>query len=316
MTKIAFTSCIRYEAFKEQPEWDLILDQNPDYLFLLGDNIYMDYGLKFLSKEPIGSPKEYPNPKFKEVMEQKYFNQFNLVPSFKRLVEVMRNKNGFFGIWDDHDFAWNDAKGKEVCEEKREISRSLFHKYMDCSTNMPHVYYHVDLDCARVIFIDNRTDASCRKVPKQLISEEQFLFIEDKLNHSFEYTILCGGITLTKGKENWSKYETQLKRLCQLVKNKKKVIFLGGDIHQNKFIKPKRLRNSELSTPIQLISSGMQVDYLDLRFPFDDLHNWGLLELASNEVSVSFFNKRGLQKRKSEKANKCLKDHFKPFLSS
>lgn len=308
--KIAFTSCIRYESFKEQPEWDQILEQNPDYLFLLGDNIYMDYGMKFLSKEYIGLPKKYSVQEFKDIMEQKYYNQFNLVPAFKRLIEVMRLKNGFFGIWDDHDFAWNDAKGAEVCKEKKDVTRSLFHKYMDCSTNKPHVYYHVDLPNARAIFIDNRTDANCNENPKRLISEDQFRFIEDKLEHPFEYTLFCGGITLTEGRENWSKYDSQLKRFCELIKEKEKVIFLGGDIHKNKFVEPTKLRKSTLFTPVQLISSGMQIDYFDLRLPLDDRHNWAMLELGKNTVNVSFFNKNGLNKKKSEKANHWFTNNF------
>jgi hypothetical protein len=55
--KIAFTSCFRVEAFPQQPVWQRILDEDPDYLFLLGDTIYMDYGWPLLSKEP-GESKE------------------------------------------------------------------------------------------------------------------------------------------------------------------------------------------------------------------------------------------------------------------
>ena len=41
--KIAFTSCCNIKQYPEQNWWNDISDQNPDYLLLLGDNIYMDY---------------------------------------------------------------------------------------------------------------------------------------------------------------------------------------------------------------------------------------------------------------------------------
>ena len=309
--KIIFTSCTRYEAFKKQPEWKLISDQDPDYLFLLGDNIYMDYGWPFFSHEPNGSPKDYPTEKFKRIMKNKYENQFTLVPEFKDLVEKMRRKNGFFAIWDDHDFAWNNAKGISVPQEKKDISRELFHQYLNCSTNLPHTYYHVDTPLARVIFIDNRTDCEKEGPTNKLLSNEQFEFIEDKLQHPLKYTILCGGLTLTEGSENWYKYPSQLKRLCERVSKTENVIFLCGDVHKNKFLMPKRINELNIATPIQIISSGMQVNYAGFRIPFDDLHNWCMLEFEETNVKLSFYNKFGRQKNRSETATRFLNSYFK-----
>ena len=228
--KIIFTSCVRYEAFKEQKEWDYIYEQDPDYLFLLGDNIYMDYGIWPFTKEYITAPKKYSLEKFRRKMESKYINQFENVPSFKRLIDKMRSKNGFFATWDDHDFAWNNANGLRVEESKKQTSRDLFHQYVNCSTNKPHVYYHIDTPLARVIFIDNRYESDKPGKNNQLISEEQFRFISNKLEHNLPYTILCGGITLTVSSENWCKYPSQLQRLCKLLEKKQKVLFLAGDI--------------------------------------------------------------------------------------
>lgn len=316
--KIAFTSCTRYAAFKKQPEWDQIAREDPDYLFLLGDNIYMDYGVPLLNKEPNGTPKEYSNEQFRAIMESKYYQQFELVPEFKALVEKMKSKNGFYAIWDDHDFAWNDAKGADVPEEIKAISQELFHKHLDCSTNLPHVYYHVDTPLARVIFIDNRTDAEEDGSNSKMISDAQFEFIEEKLNHTFPYTILCSGLTITKGGENWCKYPSQLQRLCRLIENKNKVIFLAGDIHTNAFVQPKQMNELGIATPVQLISSGMQIDYLGFRGFLDARHNWAMLEMEEESIKVSFFNKWGLQKKLSRKANRWFAENFlkKPSLDT
>lgn len=308
--KIAFTSCNRYEAFKEQKEWNRIYDADPDYLFLLGDNIYMDYGLWPIAKEPIKAPKKYSLEKFRKVMEAKYSNQFETVPSFQRLLVKMRAKNGFFATWDDHDFAWNNAKGSLVDPQKKEISRELFHKYMQCSTNLPHVYYHIDTPLARVIFIDNRYHAEKKGTYSKLISEEQFQFIEQKLEHPLPYTILCGGITLTQSSEKWSQYPQQLQRLCKLLEKKEKVLFLAGDVHYNKFVPAKYLRKLNCTTPAQLIASGMHINLLGLGISIDNRHNWGLLEIEENDIKVSFYNRDKIQKRKSERATLWLQENL------
>lgn len=310
--KIAFTSCFRYEAFSEQPSWKKIEEQNPDYLFLLGDSIYMDYGLALFSSEYIKKPKKYSDKKFEATMLQKYKNQFEEVSDFKNLVEIMRLKNGFFGIWDDHDFAWDNAKGTLVSHEKKEISRRLFHKFLNCSTNHPHTYYHIDTPMARVIFLDNRTDACPEGENSILLSDEQFLFIEEKLKHNLEYTLICGGITLTRGSENWSKYPAQLLKLCNLIKEAPKVFFLSGDIHYNDFVPPLNLefRGNEFTTPPQLISSGLAINYLGLGIGLDDRHNWAILDLENNHATITYYKKDKPQCSLSLEANEWIEEMY------
>src|SRR5215213_3352431 len=106
--KIAFTSCVNYNKFPEQPEWDAIDKQDPDYLFLLGDNIYMDYFqlfIYFLNKEGLGKPSKYEKDKFEEIMKKKYEDQWN-EPHFKNLFTKMKARGRVFATWDDHDFGW------------------------------------------------------------------------------------------------------------------------------------------------------------------------------------------------------------------
>lgn len=310
LMKIIFTSCVRFEAFPEQKEWDWIYDEDPDYLFLLGDNIYMDYGIWPFSKEYVGSPERLTNEGFKEVMEQKYINQFEKVPAFKRLLDKMRAKNGFFAIWDDHDFAWNNAYGTTVAPVKKQISRELFHKYTQCSTNKPFVYYHVDTPMARVIFLDNRSDSEKPGKNSRLISDAQFQFIEEKLDHKLPYTVLCGGISLTVSSENWAKYPLELQRLCKLLTQKEKVLFLAGDIHYNTFVPAKYLKKLDCSTPPQFIASGMQINLLGLPLSIDNSHNWAKLCLEEDKAEITFYNRDKVQQKKSQKANQWIREHL------
>mgnify|MGYP003416429934 CR=1 FL=1 len=59
-TKIAFASCCRIESFPDQPVWADVAAEDPDYLFLLGDQIYMDYG--FFGDEPDARPQATSAP--------------------------------------------------------------------------------------------------------------------------------------------------------------------------------------------------------------------------------------------------------------
>jgi phosphodiesterase/alkaline phosphatase D-like protein len=300
-TKIVFTSCVRHEAFKNQPQWGNIESEDPDYLFLLGDQIYMDFGLPIFSREPNGKPKKYSQEKFKKIMDGKYKKQWD-EPHFKHLFEKMKAKNAVFGVWDDHDFAWNNACGNSVKESIKTTSRDLFHKWMDCSTNKPEVYCHIDIPNARVIFLDNRyyADPLCatsgqigEHKKRSLLGEAQFDYLEDKLNHDKKFTIICSGLTLTHGEENWSKFEEEYERFKNLVKDKKNILFLAGDIHKNKFSKPDKERPC-----YEIVSSGLAVNYLGLPFGFDDKHNWGIIELDENEILVKLIDKKGSKRYK------------------
>ena len=279
--KIAFTSCARYETFPNQPQWADIESANPDYLFLLGDQIYMDFGL--VGKERNGTPQGYSADKFRRIMNEKYTRQWN-EPHFKRLFDKMKAKNAIYGVWDDHDFAWNNALGSEVPPEIRAISRECFHHWMNCSTNLPEIYCHIDIPGARVIFLDNRYYASS----STLLGTKQFEFLAAKLEHTQQYTFICSGLTLTHGSENWSKHRSDYNRLCSLIRDKKHVVFLAGDIHHNAFSPPSAERNC-----YEIVASGLAVNYLGLPFSFDDRHNWGMLEFDEDEILVRLTDKHG-----------------------
>jgi alkaline phosphatase D len=298
--KIVFTSCVRFESFPSQPEWDFIFQQDPDYLFLLGDNIYMDW-IKDNRK-----PARYSLEKFQSEMTSKYNNQWN-EPHFKHLREYMRAKNGFFGVWDDHDFAWNGAKGAEmtsaISKAKKAFSRSQFHHYFEnCSTNLPEVYYSIDTPVARVIFLDNRYYAEKQGDDSKLLGEKQFRFLAEKLEHNLKYTLICGGLSLTQGDENWGPYPKELLRLSQLLATKKNVLFLAGDIHKNAFIKPRKLIKG-VSTPPQIISSGMHIKL------FKEKHNWAMLDFSPTGLKVKFFQRNSTELPVSQNCNDWLMKH-------
>ena len=103
--KIAFASCMCTKVYAQQPIWDWIRQQQPDYLVLLGDSIYLDINF----------------PTHPEQMDSNAFSQwqFDLYgeliaqPQFAACVKGLPAGH-VFSIWDDHDFLWNDANGAEA----------------------------------------------------------------------------------------------------------------------------------------------------------------------------------------------------------
>lgn len=166
--RLAFTSCIRIEAFPDQPQWQDVKASNPDHLLLLGDQIYMDYGLWPFSKEWNGKPKTYSDKIFETTMSSKYEAQCN-EPNFLELASWIKSKNGrVCAVWDDHDFAWNNARGEDVPKSKREISLKLFKKWFPPVDDRPgEIFQAFDTDLARVIMLDVRSHS--RKPPKRLL---------------------------------------------------------------------------------------------------------------------------------------------------
>ncbi|MEI2694101.1 MAG: alkaline phosphatase D family protein [Saprospiraceae bacterium] len=320
--KIAFTSCCNIKQYPEQNWWNDISDQNPDYLLLLGDNIYMDYPPLIPRVKKL---KRMSADLFGKEMDAMYKRQFE-EPNFNKLFNKLKANNAVFGIWDDHDFLWNDSNGAAVrqevdkniieIDEKLVVSRRLFHHYFqNCTSNFPHLYYSIDTIKARIIFLDTRSYSDKAGENSELLGKAQLGYLESKLEHDKEYTIICSGQTLTEYRfdklkataENWAGYPMQLVEFCRLIANKEKTIFLSGDIHCNRFVepialskikgilKPSAVSQAEfdiLMTPPQFISSGFALKLLGF------LKNWALLNFDSSGLSISF-SKRNIKNKNS-----------------
>ena len=71
--KIAFASCIDAIDDPSQAVWGRIRKLAPDVLVLLGDAIYMDYGIALLgSDRPVGWPRKLADETFATTMHERY----------------------------------------------------------------------------------------------------------------------------------------------------------------------------------------------------------------------------------------------------
>lgn len=137
--KLAFTSCADPLDWPQQAVWSLIAAQRPDHLLLLGDQIYMDYGAGLNPGN--GKPAEFDDMDFAAHMHHRYQSQWAAM-QHSGLWQLPGLQ--VHGIWDDHDFAWNnsyggtgpaDADGGYAAHElpvpprKQQISRHLFRQF-------------------------------------------------------------------------------------------------------------------------------------------------------------------------------------------
>ncbi len=293
--KIIFTSCARYTKRHTQNEWNKIQHENPDLLLLLGDNIYMDWGIHLY--QPLIRGLNY----FKRRMDKKYHLQWANI-SFKKLIDTMIQKNGLHGIWDDHDCGWNNIKVESLSAKNKEkvaYSRQQFFNKFPFSKNNNSIYYAHDTKSIRFIFLDNRSFSTKNKLENKVyLGKEQFDFLEQKLNHNKPITIICGGLTLSSGSEKFLNYEKAYHKFCQLTNNSpSKVIYLSGDIHKNTFVTSNEgVASANTKPPFEIISSGVARGK-------NRKHRWTMLNVSNeNHIEVSFFNKGN---KEITKSNDC-----------
>lgn len=141
--RIAFASCMDEEKHQRQRVWAAVQAQAPDMLLLLGDHVYMDWGLDAFHDEStwrkcIDADPRAHLPRFAADMHARYANQWQ-VESFRALVRDVLARRGASALlltWDDHDFAWNNASGGSTHGTLRHvqptvafISRELFKQF-------------------------------------------------------------------------------------------------------------------------------------------------------------------------------------------
>jgi alkaline phosphatase D len=248
--KIAFTSCMAFTVFAQQPVWDQIAAQRPDRLLLLGDSVYIDAG-----PYPIGMthPKQMAPVEFLQHVLHRWRTQLDQ-PQFRALVAAVPTD----AIWDDHDFLWDESYGeraieKVVYKENIRISRALFNAfrrtlderlapgsfpsaYNDASINQPNEpppgYRHRALAPDLHLHL---TDGRSWRIGKDLLGANQRAQIEAKLAAApaAVHLIASGSVVQADDDARWSLFD-DYNWLVGLARTYK-ILVLSGDIHANRF---------------------------------------------------------------------------------
>lgn len=315
--KIAFTSCFDAEDDPRQEVWDRIHALQPDVLLLLGDSVYMDFGVKFLGADrPLGWPRKKSDADFAAFLHGLYAKQW-AVDSFRRLV---RSGVRLGMTWDDHDFAWNGSRGAGVMKryavspEKRRISRGLFMQFRNALETLPEaatyppcpkmdtlldqpaagIQYQFDKSGVRFIMLDGRTfrqDPSFTQPPTTMMhGPDQMAWLTAQLSAWSGIKVVCAGSVLTGSSECWEQYMDYGWLLDQAPD---KLIVLTGDIHKNK--KPHNHRPSRPPLYEITASGAARPGPLD-KNPrlFGATGNFGILNLNDDTAQVSLYSEEGI----------------------
>lgn len=249
--KIAFASCGNSSAC--QPVWGIIKRQSPDLLLLLGDNVY-------IGKAGYRPPASFAT--MEEELDRKYIDLWNESHFYNLFTTVP-----YLAVWDNHDFGLPGAKyleeeplaiiyGAYVPQEHRELAFKLFNKHMKPRSlrPIPQLYVlpqspiycqHTDATGKiKFIMLDVR---SAQEDPKnnpaaKLMDDCQLNWLrEEILQSTAEIHVICSGLTFTlggNGKNGWAKHINWFEEFSAMVASSgKKTLFLGGNIHCNRFKK-------------------------------------------------------------------------------
>lgn len=216
--KFAFGSC--NDQNDKQPLWKDLLSVRPDLFIWGGDVIYADWERKYDIK---GSyEKQNKNADYAR---------------FKELTPIT-------GIWDDHDFAKDNANG--TFEHKND-SKSLFLEFLEepeksVRREREGIYHSMEYGeegkKIKFILLDNRFFKDLEK-GAPLLGEEQWKWFEEELKNSkAQLHFIMSGISIFSPAmpvqtSAWGNYPQELKRLKDLIKkyNPPGVTFLTGDMH-------------------------------------------------------------------------------------
>ena len=240
LTRIAFGSCANQD--KPLPIYDKIVDQKPELLLLLGDNVYAD-----LDKSKKVTPA---------LIQEKYDTLAKL-PGWQKLKATCP----MLAIWDDHDYGKNDA-GVEwaLKDEAKKLMLDFFEVPADSvRRTRPGVYFAQVFGPVgkrvQVIMLDGRYFRSklpmatkplpgTRIVPYltatdpdvTLLGAEQWKWLEEQLRQPADLRLLCTGIQVVSEDhpfEKWANVPAERERLYNLIRSTKAtgVVVLSGDRH-------------------------------------------------------------------------------------
>ena len=227
--KIVAASCCKLQNINPQPVWKQIMDEKPDALVLLGDNVYIDH-------DHHSDPDD-----LKAELKQKYEAQLE-EPHFAALLEDLRKRNArLIAIYDDHDFLGNNRYGGDYGTALRDAARDEFVRVFHPQMTGSDVYSAHRLGLVDVYLLDERY---YRKSPglsndsrDAILGVEQWNWLERTLQvpSQAKYTIIASSTTLhTFADESWEQYPSAFRRMVQMISKRPPGTFiLSGDVHRN-----------------------------------------------------------------------------------
>lgn len=231
----------------QKKQWKQIQDQQPDLLFLIGDNVYVD----------IGAFKVLTNVTSDDIWRRYVETRLALdLYKMKKLIPT-------FATWDDHDYGVNDGDSRfPYKEDAKNIFRTFFPMADNgILTTGPGVSASLNIQDQQFLFLDDRSFRSpVKSLPQTHFGKEQKEWLLQKVKNHKGLSWLISGDQFFGGYHPFESYEGKHPQdfqvfLKDLKKIKKPVVFISGDRHIAEVIK---LEKSLLGyETYELTSSGL-----------------------------------------------------------
>ncbi len=218
VTRIAFGSC--NDSKKDMSYWSYIARDKPDLWIWLGDNIYADFT----------SLAERENR----------YTQLKTHPLYERF----RSETPIIGIWDDHDYGYNNSNGSFWSKEE---SQQLFCNFMDIQPGeaarvQDGIYRSFEFgpqgQRTQVILLDMRYNMDQNLVRRKILGDEQWAWFENQvLTSTADLLVIGSSLAVTSniallGLEGWAGYGEERRRLYDLLaQTETPAVLLSGDRH-------------------------------------------------------------------------------------
>ena len=237
--KLGVASCMSDQLKAKQHEmWTEYLNHQPDYTFMIGDNVYAD---KFLFKEGDQYKFKYAN---EDALWKRYIETFQTLTYYRsaRLIPTL-------AIWDDHDYGINNG-GERYPYKKQSLKvfQSFFGFYSTAkeTQSLPSAGYIFNAFGQRFVFIDARsfrTEVESKDSKKGFHwGEKQMKAVLKSMNALSQPTWLIQGDQFFGAYHRFESFERLHPYrfnvlLDQLRKSKSRVLFVSGDRHLSELMK-------------------------------------------------------------------------------
>ena len=206
--------------------WNTIRAENPDVLFLLGDNVYSDA------------------PKMPEMQNYCYYRRQSR-PEFKQLI----SNTPTYTIWDDHDFGTNDCSGGPAINEpawKLPVYRVYRNNWVNPGygggDQQPGCYYDFYLGDIHFVMLDGRyyRNLNDETMPTMLGPVQREWLLEKIKASTGRLLVLCSPVPWVfeaKGvsRDTWNGFKEERKVIFDLLGERKAdgVLLMSADRHRS-----------------------------------------------------------------------------------
>ncbi len=285
--KFIFGSCSNQN--KIMPHWQHINSYNPDYLILLGDNVYGD---------------------FNDSQASNLANAYNKLDQNKYFLKI-REKIKILSIWDDHDYGVNDGDKNWIYKDK---AKSLFLDFFNINENDDRrkregLYYSWNIlnnIKIKIIALDTRyfkdkfsinrdRSLKIKYVPdynnkKTILGDVQWKWFLEQINSDYDLLLVLSSIQIlptNHGWEKWFNFPHERERLINLLKNSERpTIILSGDRHLGGIYKLNdKIYEITSSSFNQSVYNSEEVDKLSIG-EVVTANNFGLMEINTEEKKL------------------------------